>query len=125
MLNYTPRVPSSFLEGASQPEKLIERAIELRCRLWRCWIGMVSMDRPAFIQVQSEMESALTSAQRLQSPAWATTHSSSWLPHQHIAEPARLPLLCESRQGYQNLCRLITRFKMRETTKQEGAANLR
>jgi error-prone DNA polymerase len=45
------------------------------------------------------------------------------LPHQHVAEPARLPLLCESREGYQNLCQLVTRFKMRETAKQEGAAN--
>src|SRR6185437_11365346 len=33
-----------------------------------------------------------------------------------------LPLLCETREGYQNLCQLITRFKMRETTKQEGSA---
>jgi error-prone DNA polymerase len=44
------------------------------------------------------------------------------LPYQHITEPARLPLLCETREGYQNLCRLITQFKMRETKKQEGAA---
>jgi error-prone DNA polymerase len=33
-------------------------------------------------------------------------------------------LLCESREGYQNLCQLITRFKMRETSKGEGAATL-
>src|SRR5208282_315089 len=46
-----------------------------------------------------------------------------WLPHQHPKEPARLSLLCASREGYQNLCQLITQFKMRETTKQEGAAN--
>ena len=45
-----------------------------------------------------------------------------WLPHQHQEEPARLPLLCESREGYQNLCRLITQFKMRESTKNDGAA---
>lgn len=32
------------------------------------------------------------------------------------------PLLCESRQGYQNLCQLITKFKMREITKGDGAA---
>jgi len=38
-----------------------------------------------------------------------------WLPHQHAPEPARLPLLCTSRMGYQNLCQLITRFKLRET----------
>jgi error-prone DNA polymerase len=47
-----------------------------------------------------------------------------WLPHQHLAEPTRLPLLCETREGYQNLCQLITRFKLRETTKQEGSAKL-
>ena len=33
-------------------------------------------------------------------------------------------LLCASQTGYQNLCQLITRFKMRETTKAEGAATL-
>ena len=33
-----------------------------------------------------------------------------------------MPLLCKSREGYQNLCQLITQFKMRETTKNEGAA---
>ncbi len=46
----------------------------------------------------------------------------AWLLHQHITEPARLPLLCESREGYQNLCQLLTQFKMREKTKGEGAA---
>jgi len=48
----------------------------------------------------------------------------AWLPHRHAPEAARLPLLCTSRAGYQNLCQLITRFKMRETTKCEGAATL-
>src|SRR3981189_1524797 len=47
----------------------------------------------------------------------------AWVPHQHVSQPARLPLLCESREGYQNLCQLITQFKMRETTNREGAAN--
>ncbi len=45
-----------------------------------------------------------------------------WLPHQYETEPARLPLLCESREGYQNLCQLITQLKMRESTKTAGAA---
>ena len=48
----------------------------------------------------------------------------SWLPHKHIAEPARLPLLCASRKGYQNLCQLITKFKTSEVTKAVGAATL-
>src|SRR6185312_15860102 len=47
-----------------------------------------------------------------------------WLPHQQVPGPVRLPLLCESRTGYQNLCQLITRFKMRERSKSEGAACL-
>jgi len=47
----------------------------------------------------------------------------AWLPHQCAQEPARVTLLCETRQGYQNLCQMITQFKMREATKQEGAAN--
>jgi error-prone DNA polymerase len=46
-----------------------------------------------------------------------------WLPHQYIDEPPRIVLLCASQIGYQNLCQLITRFKMREDTKAEGAAN--
>ena len=44
------------------------------------------------------------------------------MPHQHKPEPPRLALICESREGYQNLCQLITQFKLRETTKNEGAA---
>ncbi|MGI4830336.1 MAG: error-prone DNA polymerase, partial [Janthinobacterium lividum] len=46
----------------------------------------------------------------------------SVLPHQHVPEPVRVPLLCTSRTGYQNLCQLITRFKMRERGKSEGFA---
>src|SRR6202035_4827158 len=47
-----------------------------------------------------------------------------WLPHLHLPEPSRITLLCASQTGYQNLCQLITRFKMRESTKAEGAATL-
>ncbi len=114
----------SFLEGASQPEKLVERAVELEMP------AMALLDRNGVygsarfhtsakrneVRAHVGAEIAVSSfGQRLTPPAW--------LPHQHVAEPARLPLLCESREGYQNLCQLVTRFKMRETTKQEGAAN--
>src|SRR6202035_2403796 len=53
-------------------------------------------------------------SRRLTSPAW--------LRGRPLAEPAHLPLICESREGYQNLCQLLTHIKMRETTKKEGAA---
>src|SRR5262249_30858227 len=48
----------------------------------------------------------------------------AWLPNRFPAEPPRVSLLCASQAGYQNLCQLVTRFKMRETTKTEGAATL-
>ncbi|MBB6144678.1 error-prone DNA polymerase [Silvibacterium bohemicum] len=115
----------SFLEGASQPEQLIERAGELEMP------AMALLDRNGFygsarfhhsaqmnkIRAHVGAEIAVSSfGSRLAPPAW--------LPHQHQAEPVRLPLLCESREGYQNLCQLITKFKMREKTKSEGAASI-
>jgi error-prone DNA polymerase len=115
----------SFLEAASRPEDLVERAAELEMP------AMALLDRNGMYgsarfhtraqrshvraHIGAEV-SALSWGDRLTPPAW--------LPHRHIAEPARLALLCESREGYRNLCRLITRFKMRETTKQGGAALL-
>lgn len=115
----------SFLEGASQPESLIERAVELEMQ------AMALLDRNGVygaarfhtrakrnkIRAHIGAEVAVSNlGPRLTPPAW--------LPHQYIKEPTRLPLLCESREGYQNLCRLITQFKMRETTKNEGATTL-
>jgi error-prone DNA polymerase len=114
----------SFLEGGSSPETMAKRACELEMP------AMALLDRNGFYgsarfhkiasengvraHVGSEVAVA-TLGQRLTPP--------KSLPHQHLAEPVRLPLLCETREGYQNLCQLITRYKMREKTKQEGAAN--
>jgi error-prone DNA polymerase len=50
--------------------------------------------------------------------------AAEWLPMQRTPEPARLSLLCTSRAGYQNLCQLITAFKLRQPEKNEGAATL-
>jgi error-prone DNA polymerase len=113
----------SFLEGASQPEELIERAAELNMP------AMALLDRNGVygsarfhtsarrndVRAHIGAEIAVSSfGPRLAPPAW--------MPHQHVAEPVRLPLLCESRTGYQNLCQLITKIKMREPTKGQGAA---
>jgi error-prone DNA polymerase len=115
----------SFLEGGSQPEALAERAFALEMP------AVALMDRngfygsPRFHKIATEnkivahvgAEVSVTGlGHRLAPPVW--------LPHQHLSEPVRLPLLCETREGYQNLCQLITRFKMRESTKQEGSAKL-
>jgi error-prone DNA polymerase len=113
----------SFLDGASPPEQLVERAVELempaialldRNGVYGCARFHTSARRNG-VRAHIGAEIAVSSfGPRLTPPAW--------LPHQHTDEPARLPLLCESREGYQNLCQLITQFKMRETTKSEGAA---
>ena len=115
----------SFLEGGSQPEALAERAFALEMP------ALALMDRNGFygsarfhkiaeengIKAHVGAEVSVTGlGNRLNPPIWT--------PHQHLAEPTRLSLLCETREGYQNLCQLITRFKMRESTKQEGSAKL-
>jgi len=114
----------SFLEGASQPETLIERAVALEVP------AMALLDRNGVYGSARFHTSAKRNSIRAHVGAEIAVSSFGprltppvWLPHQHVSEPARLPLLCESRAGYQNLCQLITQFKMRETTKQEGAAN--
>jgi error-prone DNA polymerase len=115
----------SFLEGASLPEHLVERASELEMP------AMALLDRNGVygsarfhtsakrmgVRAHVGAEIAVSDlGTRLMPPAW--------LPHQWKAEPVRLPLLCESRAGYQNLCQLITQFKLREATKSEGAARI-
>jgi error-prone DNA polymerase len=113
----------SFLEGASQPEELIKRAVELEMP------AMALLDRngvygSARFHTSGKRNGVRThvGAEIAVSSFGARLTPPAWLPHQHIAEHPRLPLLCESRAGYQNLCQLITHFKMREKTKQEGAA---
>lgn len=113
----------SFLEGASQPESLIERAVALEMPT------MALLDRNGVYGAARFHTSAKRNGVRAHIGAEVAVSSlglrlapPAWLPHLHITEPVRLPLLCESREGYQNLSQLITRFKMRETTKQEGAA---
>ncbi|HVT97012.1 MAG TPA: error-prone DNA polymerase [Acidobacteriaceae bacterium] len=119
----------SFLEGASQPEDLIERAMELEIP------AVALLDRNGFYGSARMHTSAERNSLRAHVGAEISTSAfgprlthAPWLPHPRhpdqsaIPEPARLPLLCANRTGYQNLCQLITHFKMRETTKAEGAA---
>ena len=115
----------SFLQGASLPETMIFRAQQLE------YPAMALMDRngvygsarfhlagkPNGVRAHVGSEIAVKElGERLLPP--------TWLPHQWPSEPVRLPLLCETREGYQNLCRMVTRLKMREPSKAEGAALL-
>jgi error-prone DNA polymerase len=113
----------SFLQAASPPEGLIERASEVEMP------AMALLDHNGVYGAARFHTSAKRNAIRAHVGAEISVSSlglrltpPAWLPNQHKSEPARLPLLCTSRVGYQNLCQLITQFKMREVTKGDGAA---
>ena len=115
----------SFLEGASQPESLVQAAQQAQMP------AMALLDRNGLYGAARFHSSAKLNGVRAHIGSEISVNDLGvamqpplWLPHQHTAQPARLPLLCESRAGYQNLCQMITRFKMREPRKCEGSANL-
>src|SRR5690348_6758678 len=113
----------SFLEGASQPESLIERAVELAMPAMAL-LGLNGVYGSARFHTSAKRNGirANVGAEIAVSDLGPRLTPPAWLPQQHLPAPARLPLLCESQLGYQNLCQLITQFKMREQTKAEGAA---
>lgn len=115
----------SFLAGASQPEAFIERAVEIDMP------AMAIADRNGLYGVARFHTAAKRFDVRAHIGAEIAVSSfgsklapPAWLPNQFPDEPPRVVLLCASQTGYHNLCQLITRFKMRETTKAEGAATL-
>src|SRR5215469_3637859 len=92
----------SFLEGASQPERLIERAFELDMP------AMALLDRHGVYGSVRFHTSAKQNGLRAHVGAEVSVSEMgrrltppAWLPNQQRTEPVRLPLLCESRQGYQ------------------------
>jgi len=94
----------SFLEAAALPEALAERA----ARLEQSAIALLDADgvygAPRLYRACNRLGlSALVGAEVT------------------LADGSRLPLLVEDREGYQNLCRLLTRVKMR-APKGEGTA---
>ena len=115
----------SFLEAASQPEALIKRAAELDIP------SIALLDRNGVYGSARFHTSAVKTGVRGHIGAEIAVSGFAsrltppqCLPHRHLPEPSRIALLCESRTGYQNLCQLVTRFKMREPSKREGAASI-
>jgi DNA polymerase III alpha subunit len=113
----------SFLEGASMPEHLIQQAANLEMP------AMAILDRNGvygavrfYMEGQKRGVKAHIGAEVATQDMGQRLRPAAYLPHQHPPEPVRLPLLAESRAGYQNLCRLITQYKLREPTKAEGSA---
>jgi error-prone DNA polymerase len=91
----------SFLEGASQPEDLIKRAVELEMP------GMALLDRNGVYGAARFHTSAKRNDVRAHVGAEIAVSSfgerlvpAAWLPNKLPKEPARVSLLCESRVGY-------------------------
>ena len=93
----------SFLEGASVPEELAEICAQYQMP------AMALLDRDG---VYGAPRFHLA-AQKLKVKAHIGAEITSLLARTPAGELPRLPLLCTSREGYQNLCRLITRMKLR------------
>ena len=92
----------SFLEGASLPEELIAVCNE------RGMSSMALLDRDGVYGAPRFYQAATKIGRKAHIGAEVTS-ASGW----------RYPLLVQSREGYQNLCRLITRMKLR-AKKDEG-----
>jgi error-prone DNA polymerase len=86
----------SFLEGASLPEDLIDRAKELE------YPAMTLADRDGFYGSPRFHMAARKAGLRAHVGAELT-----------LRDGPRLPLLVRTQDGYRNLCRLITRMKLR------------
>ncbi|OGK76940.1 MAG: error-prone DNA polymerase, partial [Candidatus Rokubacteria bacterium GWA2_70_23] len=96
----------SFLEGAALPEALAERAARL--------------GQPALALLDRD---GLYGAPRLYRAAIRLGITPLVGAEVTLAGGGRLPLLVEDREGYQNLCRLLTRMKM-QASKGEGHATI-
>jgi error-prone DNA polymerase len=96
----------SFLEGASVPEELADA-----CHLHQM-PAMALLDRDG-VYGAARFHLAM---KKLGLKAHIGAEITSMLPHVPLSDnviPPRIPLLCASCEGYQNLCRLITRTKLR------------
>ena len=97
----------SFLQGASLPESIVERAVDLG------YPAVALLDRNGVYGAPRFHKAATAAGLRAIVGAELTITAGGVL----------LPVLCETQEGYQNLCRLITRMNMR-APKGEGALTL-
>src|SRR5579862_7824788 len=96
----------SFLQGASTPEDLVVAGADL---------GM-----PAMALLDRDGVYGAPRFHMATKKAHMRAHIGSEIT---CTNGKRYPLLCQTRAGYRNLCRLVTRMKLR-AKKGEGAATL-
>lgn len=120
----------SFLHGASLPEALVARAAELGYPALALLDADGLYGAPRFHRAATEAGlRAIIGAELTIDPSPRTRRSDEDTVLRAARTAAdlrarwRLPVLVESQEGYRNLCRLITRMKLR-ALKGEGALHL-
>ena len=117
----------SFLQGASLPEALIDRAAGLGCSTLALLDrdGVYGLPRfhkaaqaagiRAIVGAELTIEATAAKPRSTQNSRNPQSHhvSANSVSALNVAQPFLLPVLCESQEGYRNLCRLITKMKMR------------
>jgi len=114
----------SFLEGASRPEDLVSRAKELEMPA----IALVDRDgvygfrdsHGGKVRGHSRARRSRDFRRRVWKPSRFAFVDAEFF----LVATGAMPLLVENRTGYQNLCRLMTRYKLREKGKGTGTATL-
>ena len=113
----------SFLQGASLPEALVERAAALGYPA----IALLDADgvygAPRFHKAAKQAGLKAIIGAELTIDGGSQNGGSKKQDPPYAARLWRLPVLVSSAEGYQNLCRLVTRMKMR-APKGEGALAL-
>jgi error-prone DNA polymerase len=110
----------SFLQAASLPEALVDRAASLE------YPALALLDRDGVYGAPRFHKAALAAGIQPIIGAELTLDlgaGEAGRAGEAPILPIVLPVLCESQEGYQNLCRLITRMKLR-APKGEGALTL-
>src|SRR5581483_6023333 len=129
-IEFHSRSAFSFLEGSSLPENLIARCAELQMP------AMALLDRDGVYGAPRFHMAAMKAGIKAHIGAEVTVEISDCRLkiadlktadticnlQSKICNRSRLPLLISSRTGYQNLCRLITKMKLR-SPKDEGAVS--
>ena len=94
----------SFLEGASLPEDIVHHC--------------AALEQPAIALLDRDSVSGIVRFHMAAKKLGIRAHIGAEIT---CVDGRRYPLLVETRAGYQNLCRLITRMKLRAERKGCGA----
>jgi error-prone DNA polymerase len=114
----------SFLEGASLPEHLIAEAARLEMQAIALLDGDGVYGSPRFHAAAKKAKIKAHVGAEISTSLGTRAGMPSWMPNKLPSRPMRLSLLVENQTGYRNLCRLITRYKLREKEKGTGTAAL-